>query len=213
MFVSASLIVLDFDDGEWGIQDAVDWLESLGLRGIVATTKSHMVPKGMHGAVERFRVVVDSVRCESGQDYRWTLKQLAAVIPCDPSCVDLARYFWPSVAVVHAVDGKPLGFLKSRQHEDDAETKREREVQMARRRLIKGDYTLLPPWVKALLFTDTMRNESLWKASRFMHDAGWDDDAILKELHRIGSPILTLERESPGEIERVIANARLYGNK
>ena len=56
-FIQSDLCVLDFDDGETTLSDAVENFFP-DMQHIIATTKSHQLPKGDKPACDRFRVII-----------------------------------------------------------------------------------------------------------------------------------------------------------
>lgn len=222
-FLSASLIALDFDSGLWTIDDAVSFAEDLGLRYIIGTTKSHQTPKkGL--TCDRFRLILDFAQTVKILDYTWTMKQLGETINaeqrsnryariCDMSCMNASRFFYPCKEIVASGTGKKMPAIISKWAEYHAELQQENAERMRKRALINGDFNLLPAWVKELLYKGNFigRSDSLWRASRFMHDAGFTSDEIYTHLHRINSPLLTLEDERTGKVMEVIENGDKYG--
>lgn len=108
-FLGATLCVLDFDDGEMTLQEAID--SFCDMQCIIGTTKSHQISK--NGVIcDRFRVVfkwecaVTDLRL-----YRYAMHQIMRSYPCDKSCKDGARFFYPCSNIVFLNDD-PEAFLQ-----------------------------------------------------------------------------------------------------
>lgn len=87
-FIKSSLIVLDFDDGQWTIERATDEFSKLGLMHIIGTTRSHCQEK------HRFRAVIPLQNPITNPiQYRQNIEKLCRVMPADPACKDTARMF------------------------------------------------------------------------------------------------------------------------
>lgn len=115
-FESCSLVALDFDSGEWSLDDAMQYVQHIGCAALVATTKSHRKPK-ISGAkklppCDRFRLVMAADPCTSLDDYEYTMRQYVAALPADKSCVDGARYYFPCSEVAWYQDGSRVSWLE-----------------------------------------------------------------------------------------------------
>lgn len=105
-FLSSDLVALDFDNGEWSIDDAKNFCLATNLQAIIATTKSHQLEKKTitgitQPAVDRFRLVLPTVAtCTSLDDFEYTMRMLMDGIPCDASCKDGGRFYFPCKEVV-----------------------------------------------------------------------------------------------------------------
>lgn len=98
-FISADYFVLDFDDGEMTLDQAVNNV-FCDMKHVIATTKSHQIVKGNNAACDRFRVIVPLERTITRADeyvYNMTVKM--KMLPCDQSAKDSARFFYPCVSV------------------------------------------------------------------------------------------------------------------
>lgn len=95
-FLECHYLALDFDDGKWSLQDAVNFCQKHKYAHIIGTTKSHQIVKGTKPACDRFRMVIpwESVITDSAA-YRHNMSKLAKKIPIDTQALDLARSFLP----------------------------------------------------------------------------------------------------------------------
>lgn len=114
-FQSCQLVALDFDSGEWTLDDAIQYVQTLGVAALVATTKSHRRAKTSGGKTsppcDRFRLVIMADTCTSLDDYEYTMRQYVADLPADRACVDGARYYFPCTEVAWYQDGGRASWL------------------------------------------------------------------------------------------------------
>ena len=110
-FLQAQLIALDFDSGVWTLEHAKEFFLDYQMNVIIGTTKSHQKEKTTStGAVlpscDRFRVIVGtSEPCTSLENYEHTMSEIMKKIPCDKSCKDGARFFYPCKDIVLVSEG------------------------------------------------------------------------------------------------------------
>lgn len=112
-FEQCDVCALDFDDGKLTLADAEAWLRKNRLCGILGTTKSHQTAKRSGDrhlpACDRFRIIMPfQARITNRQVYEATMKHYMGLLPCDPSCKDAARYFFPCREIVKIVEGNAL---------------------------------------------------------------------------------------------------------
>lgn len=114
MFESAAFIALDFDSGVWTLETAKEFVQDYGLNALIGTTKSHQKEKVssagvVSAACDRFRLLIETEGpCENREDYEYTMQRLVERFPCDKSCVDGARYFFPCKELVLKHEGGNL---------------------------------------------------------------------------------------------------------
>jgi len=110
-FVSCSYLVLDFDNGEWSLSDAVAWCQKRKYAAILGTSKSHQkekkTSKGLiQHACDRFRLVIPfSSTITDRELYEYQMRLACDETPCDPSCKDGARFFYPCTTITYAEPG------------------------------------------------------------------------------------------------------------
>ena len=111
-FQLTNLMAFDFDSGEWTLEDAENWANTLHVPFVLGTTKSHQKEKvsgeSVSPACDRFRLVFLAEDCMDIEDYEYTMRSLMDEIPCDTSCKDGARFFFPCTKIV------ATGFERSR---------------------------------------------------------------------------------------------------
>lgn len=113
-FLSCGYLALDFDNGQWSLKDAENWLKDNNYRGIIGTTKSHQLPKIKASgetapSCDRFRVVVPLSKVVTDKNlYTFMMREVMARLPCDESCKDTGRFFWPCVNIVTVYPGDTL---------------------------------------------------------------------------------------------------------
>jgi len=93
-FISASWLVLDFDDGEMTLGQAQQ--EFKDHTCIIGTTMSHI------DEAHRFRVALKfTMPCTDRDDYIFTLKNAIKYYPADRQCADAGRFFFPCKDLYH----------------------------------------------------------------------------------------------------------------
>lgn len=97
-FIAARFCVLDFDDGEMTLAEAKNIF--CDCVHIIGTTKSHQKVKN-NIVCDRFRVLfVFAHPIEDLRLYRWNMHKYMRNYPCDKSCKDGARFFYPCQEIV-----------------------------------------------------------------------------------------------------------------
>lgn len=189
-FLSCKYAALDFDDGTWTLETAEAWCKAQGYSAIIGTSKSHQLqkitPKGVvRPAVDRFRLVIpfDTVITDKAT-YEFNMRRLVELTPCDPSCTDAARYFFPCKEIVFSQFG--VKSLPVHPPDDDHEA----EVQEYQEAEVKEitETGQLPLWLM----------QSLW--------FGAEEGGRHKACYRIGA---TLARA--GKSEQEIISAIMQG--
>ena len=106
-FSHVDWIALDFDSGTT-IKEALDRFSK--YTHVLGTTKSHMIrKKGEAKALPRFRLWIKlKERCESLDNYSYTVKKLAVLSGGDIQAIDGARKFKPSKDIISKGDGELL---------------------------------------------------------------------------------------------------------
>jgi len=137
-FVSADWAVLDFDDGEMALSEALEeWSDTVH---IIGTTKTHQVLKS--GRVcDRFRValLLDQTITDI-RAYRYTMSLLVKKYPADKGCRDGARFFWPCTKIV-SIGGEASCFFEKANLNVPENFEKENEAKIAR---YQGSLILTP---------------------------------------------------------------------
>lgn len=113
-FKEASYLALDFDDGRWMLCDAKNWVQENNYTAIIGTSKSHQKEKvskdgTVQPATDRYRIVIPFERTVTrGTEYRAIMETVFKDIPCDQSCKDGARFFYPCKKIYHSQTGEPF---------------------------------------------------------------------------------------------------------
>lgn len=98
-FVSCDWAVLDFDDGEMTLGEAIK--EFCDSAHIIGTTKSHQVQKGNSPPCDRFRVMIKfNTRITDKTQYCYNMARFVNCFPVDRQCKDAARFFFPCKTIV-----------------------------------------------------------------------------------------------------------------
>lgn len=111
-FSEASYLALDFDDGRWMLRDARNWVQENNYTAIIGTSKSHQKEKvskdgTVQPATDRYRIVIPFDRTiKRGQEYRAVMETVFRDIPCDQSCKDGARFFYPCKEIYYQQEGQ-----------------------------------------------------------------------------------------------------------
>lgn len=154
-FKSCKYAALDFDTGEWTLAIAEAWCREQRLSAIIGTSKSHQKEKRSASGVvkppvDRFRLVLPFGEAVTDkQTYEFNMRKLCSRLPCDSSCVDAARFFYPCTAVTFSqlVEGSGLAVLPppAPVDEDGANKRAILEMEFAKKTGV------LPAWVGAVL--------------------------------------------------------------
>jgi hypothetical protein len=93
-YISASLAVIDIDDGI-----SIEHADEICLRSrisfIIGTTKNHRLPKGEKSACDRFRIITKfDCQITNFRDYKYNISKLIKSFGGD-NCSDGARFFFP----------------------------------------------------------------------------------------------------------------------
>jgi hypothetical protein len=113
-FKSAEYLALDFDDGKWTLACAEKWCKQNNFAYIIGTSKSHQKEKTTASghrqpAVDRFRLVVPfETPLTDRQLYEYNMRKVMETVPCDPSCKDGGRFFFPCKKIYSLRDGYPF---------------------------------------------------------------------------------------------------------
>lgn len=202
-FKSCKYAALDFDDGEWTIGDAVNWCKAQGVAAIIGTSKSHQIEKSGKPACDRFRLVVPfESEITARHHYEGRMAELHTTMPCDKSCSDAARFFWPCKEVVYRQLGRGLevgepGMFQS------VEKKRAVADMMAD----IGTDGMLPPWVQAYLAHGAphgLRHVVCYKLGATLYWAGYRFEEVLARV--MASPLASIGED---DVMRAVWNG--YG--
>lgn len=174
--------VLDFDNGLMTIDAMKKECEDYGLWYILATTKSHQIDKvsksgKVEPACDRFRLVLKAKHsCPDRELYEYNMRLFAKYWPCDPSCVDGGRFFWPCKDIVAHSPGQKVPWLP---FEDDYEHEHDRFQRAHEKLAAMGAAGVMPPWVEALLKGRSAtaigeRHKTCYQLGATWAHLGWD---------------------------------------
>jgi len=94
-FKFSELVGLDFDDGQFTLNEAIEWIKDNDFEAVIGTTKSHQIMKELK-INDRFRIVIrTNETCRNLESYEYTLKRIIKETKADPACKDAARFFYP----------------------------------------------------------------------------------------------------------------------
>jgi hypothetical protein len=203
-FLSCKYAALDFDSGEWTLQDAMAFLDDKKLSGILGTSKSHQIAKGSKPACDRFRLVIPFAEVVVDRVvYEATMRKLAEDTPCDKACVDAARYFFPCKQIQgisgHAGTLTPALALMAKEVKDKLAMRRGEHADLEKP---------LPQWAQMALEFGVAINESrhktCYRLGALLHLRGMTEDQIVELC--LSSPIGDIGRE---DIGRAVHNGAL----
>lgn len=214
-FICAKYLALDFDDGTWTLEDAKAWIKKHNYAAIIGTSKSHQKEKVKASgktdpAVDRYRIVIPFEKAITDRElYEYQMVLATTETPCDPSCKDAARFFYPCKEIYLATPGlhypvTPFG--------DDHEAE-EKRIERAQRKVKDYEYTgTLPVWVsKAFLFGAPIgeRHKMIFRLGSQLSLAGWTVDRIVETI--MSSPLA--HTDNADEIRRTVKNGRNANGK
>lgn len=185
-FHSAHYLALDFDSGQWTLDDAKAFSIDHELAHIVATTKSHqkekISPTGkISSPVDRFRFIIpfDQPITDKAQ-YLYNMREAMQLFPVDHSCKDAARYFFPCTAIVSVQsDGKswPVLEIPPDQTEEALRQKAKEKAELYR------DNMVLPQWLISALrlgVEEGQRHITCYKIGAFLCGYGKSVEEIVE---------------------------------
>lgn len=152
-FEKALLVALDFDDGHFTLDDAKELVTDYELSHVIATTKSHRLPKispsgHAEAACDRFRLIfVGDAWCGDREQYEYNMKELTALYGADKSCKDSARFFWPCKEIVSVGRGNKFHWQPLPEGYERDEVARRRQ----RARLQAYPKGIYPNWLRDIL--------------------------------------------------------------
>ena len=192
-FDQCSWMVLDFDDGRYTLQDAArDWCEHTHL---IATTKSHGIPKNGAAACDRFRLCVPFERTiTDARELKHNLTLAIDKYGSDPSCKDAGRFFFPCVDLISCQYGD---------YKQAVEEAPEEEPTDYRPRI---DWSLTQPTRIFLRTGQAPRgaHKAAMAAAFDILECGYSESAALVALQQVKA-----HREwTPGELEGIIKWAK-----
>lgn len=149
-YESCELLAFDFDNGKMTVDMAIDLIKNWDCYGVIGTTKSHQKEKTSTGgktepACDRFRLVLKAFSaCTDWEQYEYNMSQFFKKLPCDRSCKDAARFFYPCTEIVFSQNGNPIdwvllpeGFMREP----------ERKAEAAQNILMHRNNGTVPDWV------------------------------------------------------------------
>jgi hypothetical protein len=184
-FKSCHLMVLDFDDGEMTVKDAINAF--CDCRHIIATTKSHQKPKGDSPPVDRFRVVMQfATPITSVEVYRATMAAIRRKYPVDRSvAINPVAWYWPCVEL-HSVCPTGEDWAPVKPVLESPETLAAR-AHYRRAKFEQQGY--LPEHVQAFLvyghlFKGCGRNQTIFTVAAHLGAVGMPFDAALEMIKK-----------------------------
>jgi hypothetical protein len=202
-FLESQIVALDFDDGRWTLQDAEGFAQDYNFCYIIGLTKSHQKEKVSKTSGEikppcdRFRLIIlANEPTTSRDDYEYTMHQLMQTIPCDRSCKDGARYFFPCSEVYRTnFDGGAIAWWKAPpkvQVDEDRKAKWHQE---------NGT---IPSWVvKAVKEGSSTRHKTCYSIGAELSKIGYTDDEIVEYI--LTGPMRAIGAK---DVERAVRNGR-----
>lgn len=202
-FLSAKYAGLDFDDGQWDLDEARAFFESSGVNYLLGTTKSHRLNK--NGLVaDRFRVILPFENIITDpQLYCYNMWSLSQDLPIDPACKDAGRFFYPCKEIV-SHKNRPGAQLKVRQK--PKESVKPKEPMNQKNHGFNLNQRIIPAFVLTLLRSSTERHNDALKVGRILAKRGFELDEILHLVRQ--SPLILAGEE---DIIRTTKNGAEYG--
>lgn len=193
-FLGSSVVALDFDEGvslTWAVE------KFSRLRHIIATTKSHGIPKGKKPACDRFRVVLFLPHLYSYLPlYKSVLAAYVELLGADEQVKDGARFFWPSKDIISVKEGFSCPELKPKKQAPKAapakiqphriDTRSEPRAESGREPTTKAGCRA---WLAGAGFDEGRRNRSCWQAACDLFEGGWDEGRVREWILRVGTSL------------------------
>lgn len=202
-FSSASMIVLDFDDGTPSLSEAIERVSECGMAVIVTTTVSHQKEKRGKPKCDRYRIIYPtSSECKNVDEYCWNMRQHHAVWPdCDPACKGPAQYYRHSTEIVYQSDGEAIAWnpLPPNYYQVHENYRTSLNIKYDH-----SDKENLINWTIAQA-CDGTRNKSLYSLARLMFEAGYTPEGVYGRI--AGTIIMDQEEDRPGSVNATIKSA------
>lgn len=194
-FQSASLLAFDFDDGRLTIPEAIELVENWGVWAIIGTTKSHQKEKAAGELVQppcdRFRLIFKaSSVCTDREQYEYNMDQYIAKLPCDRSCRDGARFYFPCVEIVHVSEGEPIDWLELPKNYRREQQRQAAAMARAKTHRVKGT---VPTWVGKYLVSGVAqgnRHRICYAVAAELAAIGYGEEEIVQQL--LSSPLSSI---------------------
>lgn len=208
-FAACKYAALDFDDGRWTLDDAQRHCRENKFSFIIGTSKSHQKEKKtLTGKVsppcDRFRLVIPFDRLVTDRfEYEASMRHLTDVYPCDPACVDAARFFYPCKEIVAwFIDEAKLPVQDGAVVAEELEAVEGRQAEAA---ALARETGIIPSWVAMVLRAgvgpDQSRHQMSYRLGATLTGAGWSEEAVVAAIMR--SPIGAI---GPGDVRRAVRN-------
>ena len=209
-FLQAQLIALDFDSGVWTLEHAKEFFLDYQMNVIIGTTKSHQKEKTTStGAVlpscDRFRVIVGtSEPCTSLENYEHTMSEIMKKIPCDKSCKDGARFFYPCKDIVLVSEGGN-NFSWEEKSEEQKKAEKKKQELMDARAIKMAEQGTIPKFiydaVRKGVGQDESRHRMSYRIGAELSKIGYGEDEICRFI--LTGPIAAIGEQ---DVRRAVRN-------
>lgn len=180
-YLFSDFAVLDFDDGRWSVDDAIEFCKDEDVAGIIGTTKSHQKPKNNLPACDRFRLIMPwSHRLVHLDTYRQNMKRIASHFPCDQQCTDGARMYQPCTEIVFIKQGEGL----------DWHPYEEPKKHIRYEPTVYEQTGILPRWLEAMLVESPApgtRNKHAFRLAAKLAEHGFSEQQVVERV--LAAPI------------------------
>ncbi len=170
-FLYADYIALDFDDG-WPLSHAIGTCRAHDLTHIIATSKSHQIPKHGNDVWDRYRIVFQlERRISSADEYASTWSSVWNMFSrrADRAAKDPARFFFPCKSVVSICEDACLSVSLAQKKISIKNSIIQRSTPVAIIRMLDG------------VRQQGKRNITVYYAAQMLASAGWSfDDAVAR---------------------------------
>lgn len=216
-FKSCSYLALDFDDG-FTIKEAESWLAKHEYSGIIGTSKSHQIDKytptgKLKPACDRFRLVVPFSRTIYDLDeYEMNMEKIMEALPCDPSCKDGARFFYPCKKIVHQVQGGKYEVMSEVEVEQEKKKRKAHLELVVSNNIVRKELGVMPAWIHEIIKYGVDESDS-------RHQYAYRIGATLQSLGYAEQDIVTLVMHSNisaiglPDVERAVQNGFQRGTR
>ena len=163
-FIRSDLLVLDFDNGKWSLDDARAFCKQWDYAHIVGTTRSHTAE------AHRFRLIIPwETPISDLEAYKQNMQRIAQKLPADTQALDAARCYKPCREIIVMQDGRSMPWRAYK----PPEKRRECEYRE------KG---VLPPWLRAMLELPPpqgLRNRHAFKLAAKLAEHGFSEQQVV----------------------------------
>lgn len=190
-FLQSDFLVLDFDSGIWGPQEALKFCQAQGYKYVLGPSQNHMRPKEGAAPCARFRLILPwEMPIKDFSTYTQNMQRIVKNLPADRQATDGARMYKPCTnftpdgfRIIWNEEGRGVKWFPFRPNPP-------------RRRSQYHELKILPGWLRRMLeHTPPVgsRNEHTFKLAAKLAEHGYSKDEVIEAIMQ--APIDLTEKQ------------------